>query len=255
MKRATGNHTWYFLALAAGASVLVLAGCDRRGSVNRFKPEPTFTTDITVVRDFVERVSRAEITFFRDGEPIENGAVRLNNMTLSDDGEGAYFITAVPQGIPGGANTITFESSDDEYTKTISLDMPDSFGVTTVNPRDNSGLVDVTVEWSRPGDASLVLLVVVAREYPFNGTSPFIVVQNADANIAIVPDTTFEDSDGLPVDDTYYIYLAAFNEGFGEYEGIPFPLPPGLPQRRILDPSGFARYGTVAPVDSIVVRP
>ena len=47
-----------------------------------------------------------------------------------------------------------------------------------------------------------------------------------------VPDTTFENYAGDPISGIYYIYLIAYNEGFGPYEGIEFQVPEGLSFRR-----------------------
>jgi hypothetical protein len=73
--------------------------------------------------------------------------------------------------------------------------------------------------------------------------------------VQTVPYTAFLDQSGFTVRDIYYVYLAAFNQGFGEYEGLEFPLPMNLPKRRIFNPAGLATYGTIAPVDSILVLP
>jgi hypothetical protein len=218
------------------------------------KPQPTFSADITVVKEFVLRESIVEITFSRDGAPVPRGVVQLNNMDVPGTGA-RYAINTTLDKIFRGQNTITFISPDDDYEETVAIGMPDSFGVRNINPRDNSGVVDVIIEWTRPDFASLVLLIVVARDYPINNTNPYMVILNSDITVHTVPYTAFEASSGLPVDDIYYVYLVAFNQGFGEYDGMQSPLPEGLPQRRLSNPAGFARYGVVAPYDSILVLP
>jgi hypothetical protein len=132
--------------------------------------------------------------------------------------------------------------------------MPDSFAVTTVNPRYNSSADYVTIEWSGADGATGYILAVASEGYYEDGTIPLRMILPANSTVFVVPDTTFEDFYGDPVYAVYYIYLIAFNEGFGPYPGIRFPVPEGLPQRQISDPSGTMQYGTVAPLDSIIVQ-
>jgi hypothetical protein len=241
--------------IIAGLMTLIAAGCDNRSSFDPNKPQPSFSADISVVKEYLRRQSNAEITFLRDGDPMPDGVVRLNDLVIPQGNGGRYSLTGSLTNILRGNNTVTFINDDDNYTRTIAIDMPDSFVITEINPNPFSGGQDVAVQWIEPTNATKVLLVVKAQDYPDNGTIPFMTVLNADETLFYVPDTTFMDSNYFLVPDSYYIYLAAFNQGFGEYDGIPFPLPPGLPQRRILDPVGFARYGTIAPIDSVIVLP
>jgi len=243
-------------AIFSCLALILGPGCDNRTSVNRSKPEPTFTADITVVKDNIRQVDLADITFYRDGEVMADGVVLLNDIIIPDDNEDGRYTQSTALGIlQSGLNSITFSNPDDEYSEIVTIDMPGAFEITNINPRHNSGVVDVALEWSQPDNATMIILAVVAREYPFNGTAPHVIVLDADVVTHIVPDTTFEDGSGFPVNDIYYVYLVAFNQGFGEYSGIPFPLPQGLPARRIFDPDGLARYGAVAPYDSILVLP
>ncbi len=132
--------------------------------------------------------------------------------------------------------------------------MPDSFAVTTVNPRYNTNADDVTVRWSGSSGATDYIFAVATNNYYADGTVPLRMIIPASNTVFVVPDTTFENFAGEPGYAVYYIYLIAFNEGFGPYSGIRFPVPDELPRLSISDASGFLQYGTVAPLDSIIVR-
>ncbi|OGC96479.1 MAG: hypothetical protein A2W25_14930 [candidate division Zixibacteria bacterium RBG_16_53_22] len=243
------------MAIVTGTAILCLAVCDNRSFVAEPNPEPAFSGDINVVRDYSQRKTIAEFSFFRDGDTIPDGVVRLNDLAHTESIHGVYSLEAPLQAVFGGLNTVEFASLRDNYSSSIAIHMPDSFGVRFINPRDNSGINNVSVQWSQPDFATRVLLVVVARNYPANGSIPYITVLDADVTTHIIPYTAFEDQTGFAIRDTYYLYLAAFNQGFGGYTGLNFPLPPNLPKRRISNPAGFATYGTVAPVDSVLVLP
>jgi len=243
------------MAIVIGIAILWLSSCDNRSFVAEPNPQPTFSGDINVVRDFNQRKTIAEFSFFRDGDTIPDGVVRLNNFSLTESIHGVYAIEAPLQSVFNGLNTVEFASLRDNYSSSIAIHMPDSFAVMFINPRDNTGINNVTVQWAQPDFATRILLVVVARNYPANGSIPYMTVLDADVTTHIIPYTVFEDQTGFAIRDTYYVYLVAYNQGFGEYPGLEFPLPPNLPKRRISNPSGLATYGTVAPLDSILVLP
>jgi len=48
--------------------------------------------------------------------------------------------------------------------------------------------------------------------------------------------------------------VGAYTRGFAAYSGMQFPLPAGLPQRTITNPSGSMGYGVIARRDSIFVN-
>lgn len=241
--------------LLSSTLFLVFHSCDSRNSLNRSRPTASFAADMTIVRDYSQQRSVARASFRRNSEPFDEGIITLGSDTIAFAGNGSYFSQSPGLELPPGINQITFASQEDEYFKTVTIELPDSFGVTNVFPRDNPNAQEVLLNWSLPGGATRFLLVVVSRGYPLDTTIPHMVILNSNITSAVVPDSTFEDPFGFIVDDIYYVYMVAFNQGFGEYDGIPFPLPPGLPERRISEPAGFLRYGTVAPVDSIIVLP
>lgn len=230
-------------------------GCDSRQSVNNDKPDVTFSVDMTVVRDYSQGKDIAVGRFLRDGLPAAEAAITISGRNIPSSGGGNYSSESPALSLLPRANQVTFANHEDAYTQTIVIDLPDSFGVTTVNPRNNQGVVDVQLEWSRPDGASRVALAVVSRDYPADNTAPFIVLLSSAVTNYTVPDTTFEDPSGFAVPGVYYVFLAAFNQGFGEFPGQRFPLPPNLPQRVVSDPVGHMRYGTVAPADSIIILP
>lgn len=240
---------------AAAATAILAAGCDDRSASPPSDTQPSFSGDINIVRDFERREVIARFTFYRDGDTIPHGVVRLNDTSLTAQAGGVYALRAPLEAVFDGLNLIEFTSPRDNYDRTLSIRLPDSFAVANISPRDNRGVNDVTVEWSRPTEATKVILVVVARNYPQNGSLPYMAILDDEVTNHVVPYTIFEDEFGSVIRDVYYVRLAAFNQGFGSYEDIEFPLPLGLPRQRLTNPSGFATYGTVAPADSILVLP
>jgi hypothetical protein len=233
---------------------LLIFSCDKRASVTRSRPEISFSVDMVVVEDLSQRRSVAEAEFRRNGSLFDDAAISVRGSALTSEGSGSYFSQSPALNLSTGVNQLAFISENDSYHETVAVVLPDSFGTTDVFPRDNHDAQEVLVNWSHSNAATRYLLVVVSRNYPADNTTPFMAVYGSTVNSAIVPDTTFEDPDGFIVDGIYSIYIVAFNQGFGEYDGIPFPLPLGLPQQRISEPSGYLRYGTVAPLDSIIVQ-
>ena len=111
------------------------------------------------------------------------------------------------------------------------------------------------LQWSAATRATQYIIAVVAKHYPANNSVPLSVLLGSENTLYTIPYTTFEDPNSLnTIYDTYYVYVVAFNQGFGAYSGMPlFPLPPGVPQRTVSDPSGQLKYGTLAPLDSVIV--
>lgn len=234
--------------------LMLLASCDRRGAVDtRSRELPSFSVEFTAVVDYVSGNRLVEVHFERDNLPFSEAVITVNDQQIPSAGGGLYSIQSPTFALDGGITTITFESRDDDYTKSVIITMPDSFAVTTVNPWYNFGADPVFVEWSPSDGATGYLLAVATENYYSDGTVPFTAILPSGGTFFTVPDTTFEDFAGDVVSAVYYIYLIAFNRGFGTYNGIQFPPPEGLPDHRISDPSGVLHYGTVAPLDSIVV--
>jgi hypothetical protein len=242
-------------ALLLAGALLMIAACDSRNSISRSRPQDSYSVDLSAVKDYSQEKDIVGIRFWRNGAPYSNALIRVGANILPSTGNGYYSAQSPTVHLASGLNQITFSDTTGTYSQSLTIELPDSFGITSVNPQYNQGISNVEVAWTRPARAAKYVLSIVSRNYPGNGTSPLVLILNSDVTAFLVPDTTFENLSGFPVIDTYLIYIAAFNEGFGEYAGMPFPLPPGLPQRRVSDPAGLIRYGTVAPVDSIVVLP
>lgn len=235
------------------APALIYSACDNRGNVDRTKPTPSFSVEMTAVRDYSQHRSVADISFQRDNQPFDGASIKIGNITIPSAGSGRYFAQSPQLILFSRLNEITLSSPEDDYLKTLTFDLPDSFSITSIIPQYNQGAVPVDIDWSSAGGAAHYILIVMAKHYPANGTSPLRLLLGTDSTAFLIPDTTFEDATADIISDTYYIYLAAFNQGFGPYLGLTYPLPDSLPQRRVADPAGFLRYGTVAPIDSIIV--
>lgn len=244
-----------WIILAVLALPFLILSCDTRGSVTtRSRETASFSVDMTVVKDYSVGTNIVEVYFERNGIPFSDAVISLGGWAVPSMGGGLYFVDSPIFPISSGLNEVTFESPDDGYMKSVTFQMPDSFAVTTVNPRYNFNADNVIVRWSESSGATDYIFAVATENYYADGTIPLRKILPASNTIFVVPDTTFEDFAGDPVYAVYYIYLIAFNEGFGPYSGIRFPVPEGLPRRAISDPSGFLQYGTVAPLDSIIVR-
>ncbi len=240
-------------------TLALMGSCDRRDSVNRSRTALSFSVDLTVVRDLSTGYNSADISFRREGEPFSDAIIRIGNDTIPNAGGEYYYINAPQFNLPSGAREILFESPEDNYSQTIFINIPGDFEIEEVSPRLNHTAEDVYVAWSQAGGATNYLLVVATENYAFDGTSPFFAIISAQNSSITVPYTTFENSVGDIIDTTYYIYVIAFNEGLGRFNRDPngrnIPMPDNLPERSISDPSGLLRYGTVAPIDSIIVAP
>jgi hypothetical protein len=254
MKRFGLLHYFVFLMLI----IYVFPGCDNRASpTGRTRPAPVFSVDLNVVKDLSQGKNIADITFGRNGVPFNNAIIKINDIVIPSTGNGHYFTDSPGFNLPTGTLTVSFASNDDSYLKSLTINIPDTIRITTLDPPVlNNGLSDVRLQWSAAARATQYILAVVARNYPANNSVPLSVLLGSENTIYTIPYTTFEDPNSLnTIDDTYYVYVVAFNLGFGAYAGMPFfPMPAGVPLRTISDPSGQLKYGTVAPLDSIIVQ-
>lgn len=254
MKRDKLWHYLIFLMLI----VLAFSRCDNRASpTGPTRPAPAFSVDLNVIKDRSQGKDIADITFNRNGVPFTNAVIKINNIVIPSTGNGHYFTDSPGFNLPVGTLTVSFSSVADSYLKNVTINIPDTFRITTVDPRALiNGLSDVRLQWSGASRATQYIVAVVARNYPANNSVPLSVLLGAENTVYTIPYTTFQDPNSLnTIDDTYYIYVVAFNQGFGAYSGMPlFLLPPGVPQRTISDPSGKLKYGTLAPLDSIIVQ-
>ena len=234
----------------------LLAGCDRRSSLNRTRNEISFSTDLSLIKDYSTRRNRADIDFFREGNAFSDAIIRVNGITIQNAGGSIYFDTLFAP-LNTGLATITFESPDDDYLDSLIFDMPDSFGVTLVSPPEINDAQEVYIEWSGADGATAYILGISTEGAPFDGSTPFSKVFSGTARSYTLQevDSVFVDGAGYEVFGTYYIYLIAFNNGFKPYVGLKFPLPDDVPVRPLAGPSGTAGYGTIAPIDSIRVIP
>lgn len=254
MKRDKLTHYLIFLMLI----VFAFSRCDNRASPTGLtRPAPAFSVDLNVVKDLSQGKNIADITFNRNGVPFTNAIIKINDIVIPSTGNGHYFTDSPGFNLPTGTVTISFSSVGDSYLKSLTINIPDTFRITNVSPPAlNNGLSDVLLQWSAATRATQYIIAVVARNYPTNNSVPPSVLLGAENTVYTIPYTTFEDPNSLnAIDDTYYIYVVAFNQGFGAYSGMPlFLLPPGVPQRTISNPSGKLKYGTLAPLDSVIVQ-
>ena len=246
------------IKLARAISILIIptlmvSSCDRRGSVRpRVRDLPSFTVEMTLIKNLATGENLTEAYLERDGQAFSDAIITVAGVEIPVQGGGLYYVHNASYPLQSGLNNIVFESPDDDYSKEISIIMPGIFGITGVNPSNNANADFVFVEWSASTNASNYLLAV-STGVADDGTTPLRMILPSTAGNYWVPDTTFENYAGDPVPGIYYIYLIAYNEGFGPYEGIEFQVPEGLPEKAILDPVGVLRFGTVAGMDSIVV--
>jgi hypothetical protein len=235
-------------------SFSLILSCDRRGSVNtRTRDVPDFSVDFTAVIDYSTGNRIVEVYFERDHVDFSSAVITVGEEQIPSAGGGLYFVESPTFALSGGITEISFQSPEDDYEKSVTITIPDSFAITTVNPWYNFNADDVYLEWSESDGATSYLVAVATDNYYSDGTVPMTAIVSSGSTFFTVPDTTFEDFAGDVVPAVYYIYLIAYNRGFGPYSGIQFPVPEGLPRQFISDPSGYLQYGTVAPLDSIVV--
>jgi|WetSurMetagenome_2_1015567.scaffolds.fasta_scaffold66471_2 hypothetical protein len=242
----------YFIIII---SLAALISCDNRNSVSRSRVESTYSCDITAVKDYSQRKNIVNLRFWRDNTLFERALIAVNGGVLPSIGGGTYFGQTPTILLVGGNNQISFADTEKTYNQSITFDLPDSFGVSYIQDRFPRDAVNNQVNWSPSNRANYYILSVASRGYPADGTTAFTKIFDSSVNSFIIPDTVFENISGFTVNGTYLIYMVAYKDGFGEYPGMQFYLPTGLPQRRVVEPAGYIRYGIVAPVDSIVVQP
>lgn len=245
----------FALIIIAWLSIAVMAGCDRRSSTTRSKTTPTFSVDMTIIRDLSTGYNSVDITFERNSLPYSEAIITIGTSEVPNSGGGIYYINDPAFVLPAGINEITFESPSDAYMRTVSINIPGNFSIQQVSPRQNISADPVYVSWSASSNASRYLLVVATDDYGANGTMPFYVTVTGGTSFT-VPDTTFRDDLDEIVNGIYHVYVIAFNDGLGTFirHGPNIPMPDDLPERFIGNPAGFVRHGTVAPIDSIIVN-
>ena len=231
-----------------------LTGCDRRSSTARSRNEVSFSTDLSVIKDYSTGRNRAEIQFFREGSAYSQAIIKVDGSTVGNVGGSIYFDTLFAP-LNTGLVIVTFESDQDDYLDTLIIDLPDSFGIEIVSPPEMDEATDVYIEWSGADGATAYILGISTEDAPFDGSTPFSKVLSGTARNYTVRevDSVFVDGAGYEVFGTYYIYLIAYNDGFKPYVGLKFPLPEDVPIRPLAGPSGTAGYGTIAPIDSVRV--
>lgn len=230
----------------------LMIGCDRRSSTSRSRDEVSFSTELSLIKDYSTGRNRADIEFYREGVSFSDAVIKVNGIVIQNVGGSIYFDTLFAP-LNTGLATITFESEADLYADTLILDLPDSFGISIVSPPQMDEATDVYIEWSAADGATAYILGVSTEDAPFDGSTPFSILLSGTTRYYTIPDSAFMDGAGYEVFGTYYIYLIAFNRGFMPYVGLKFPLPEGVPVRALAEPSGTAGYGTIAPLDSIRV--
>lgn len=241
-------------ALLALVIAVIAISCDRRGSLETRQRElPTFSVDMTLIRNLDNGKNLIEANLERDGISFSGASITVGNIEVPSMGGGLYYVNSAGFPLPAGNNTIDFQSPDDDYSASVDLLMPGDFSTTEVSPRYNIDAGDVFIDWSPSAGADYYVLAVSTRTSNDDGTTPLRLILPTNPSDYMVPDTTFENFAGDVVPGIYYIYLISFNEGFGPYEGIRFSVPEGLPERVIGNPSGLLHYGTVARLDSIIV--
>jgi hypothetical protein len=228
-------------------------GCDSHKSVVDNTPQVTFSAEMTIVKDFSQGLDMARIDFGRNGEAFNSATIKIGADTVRLYGAGIYFAETPLIHLLSQNNTISFACSSDSYMKDLTFIMPGNLAITNVYPRYNQGVNPVQVDWSNSDGASGYVLTVIARNYGHNGTSPLTTKLTSDSHSITIPTTAFETSSGNPVADIYYIYVVAYNGGFGPFPGMKFPLPSNLPAEAISEPNGHIRVGVVAPADSVIV--
>jgi len=233
--------------------LLISGACDNRRSLDsQQRNTPSFHAEVTLIRNLSTGRNQVDAYFERNGSAFSDGIISVGSTQVPVQGGGFYYIDSNTFPLQAGLNSVNFESVDDDYLSSVDITMPGDFSITNMYPRYNSNADNVSVEWSQSSNASNYLLAVSTR-YLDDGTTPLRTILSGSAGQFIIPDTTFEDFAGDVIPGTYYVYLIAYNEGFGPYSGIQFEVPEGLPQKTIFDPSGYLLFGTVAPLDSITV--
>jgi hypothetical protein len=228
--------------------------CDRRSGTTRVRNEISFSTDLSLIKDYSTGRNRADIQFFREGNAYSQAVITVNGIIIPNAGGSIYYDTLFAP-MNTGLVSVRFEVDGDDYLDSLVLNIPDSFGIEIVSPPEMDEARDVYIEWSASSGATAYILGISTEDAPFDGSTPFSKLLSGTARnyTVLTTDSVFVDGAGFEVFGTYYIYLIAFNNGFKPYVGLQFPLPDDVPVRHLAEPSGTAGYGTIAPIDSVRV--
>jgi hypothetical protein len=241
------NHLLIFMIALA----IIFSGCDRRANpTGRTRPTASFGVDLTIIKDYSTRINQADIIFKRENVLFSDAIIKVAEITIPAVDSGHYFLQGLI--LPRSATTVSFSSADDNYFKSISITLPDSFGIVGVNPPTSYGSNFVDVEWSEPSNgANHYIMSVVAEHYPDNGSVPYSALLG-NVTTDTIPPEVFENPNSFnTIPDKYFIYVVAYNQGFGDFQGRQFPLPAGVTGQTNSEPAGILKYGTIAPVDSV----
>jgi hypothetical protein len=124
-----------------------LIGCDRRGTAIKPDPTPDFSTVISLIKDYSTGRNRADIEFFREGAPFSEAVIKVDGVIIPNV-SGSIYSDSLFRPLYTGLVNVTFESDADFYSDTLTLNLPDSFGVINVTPSEMAISSDVFVGWS-----------------------------------------------------------------------------------------------------------
>ncbi len=233
---------------------LLLIACDNRRTLNSNTPVAFFEVEATAIKDDNTSGSLFEAVLTRNGNPYDSATILFAGQQIQAAGSGKYQAYSPSFTIPDGDLTIVFASSRDRYSSSISIEMPGSFSITSITPRNNPSGMAVLVQWSRPAarETTRYFVSVVGKNHRITGVRPVSFYAGINPSY-IIPETAFQDQLGSFRFDIYYVYVGAFTRGFLPAENMWIPLPDSLPASQLSSPRGSVGYGRICLRDSIFV--
>lgn len=233
---------------------LFFAACDNRPTLSTGPTGGFFEIGATIVKDDNTSLNLFEAEFKRNGHPYDSASILFSGQPIPSLGGGSYRAYSPGLNVPDGLSPIVFAVARDNYSSSVTIEMPGRFAITSITPRNNPAGLPVLVQWSAPSARETVwyFVSVIGKNYRITGVRP-ISYYAANLNRFDIPESAFQDQLGSFKYDTYYVYVGAFTRGFLPFENMPIPIPDSLPTRHISNPRGEIGYGRICARDSIFV--
>jgi len=212
--------------------IILILNCDNRTDTTNQPHQAAFQADMVAVKDSTGYGNVVDIAFKRDAIPFDNAVITVADQIIPRVASGRYRATSPSLSLPYGLTSVLFRSTADNYSSTVSFEIPGPFQIQEINPRSNSNGGSVLVRWGLPQAQDNVnfFISVVGKNYQTTSSRPMAYAVGSDRSFNI-PDTAFEDDSGYLVPDIYFVYVGAYTRGFMAYWGEPCPIPSTLPLR------------------------
>jgi hypothetical protein len=234
--------------------VALSLSCGGKVTTRTEEPVSEFTVNGVVVQDLNTGRDIAYFAILRDGNPFDSAVVKVGSDTLTNEGNGNYYLDGFPLFAHGQNISIKVSSFDDDFNLSTSVQMPGSFQITAFNPTvitsSNYHLLKVYGSASAGADGYCINFI---KPDGGNGYAGLVSLIEMTQGIEDIPRETFEEGGDYRTG-TYTVYIAAYKGGFPSFPEIPFYLPGDLPTGNLSGANGTIGAGVIAPSESLIAE-